>query len=116
MSPTMIGNRPSRQTKGYAGESTTWDYLNQFAPADWTVFYEPYLARGESEVGARIPDFVIVVPAKGVVVMDVKNLKGDEAWVANRTIWGLYGDETKKDLVKQVRAQAQKLHDTIVLL
>lgn len=113
MSPTMIGNRPSRQTVGYAGESRTWDLLNQFAPADWTVFYEPYLARGDSEMGARIPDFVIVVPDNGVMVMDVKSLKGDEVWVANRTIWGQYGDGTKKDLVKQVRAQAQKLHDTI---
>lgn len=113
MSPTMIGNRPNRQVMGYAGESRTWDLLNEFAPAEWTVFYEPYLARSDSELSARIPDFVIVVPGNGVMVMDVKGLKGDDVRVENRTIWGQYGDGEKKDLVKQVKAQAQKLRDTI---
>jgi hypothetical protein len=88
---------------GYAGESRTWDLLNEFSPAEWTVFYEPYLARSGSELGARIPDFVIIVPGNGVMVMDVKGLKGDDVWVENRTIWGQYGDGEKKDLVKQLK-------------
>ncbi len=113
MATSIIGDRPTKMTKGYKGEALVWDLLKAAAPADWTIWYEPYLARGESGSAARNPDFMVSAPGLGVLLLEVKGLTAGELTVENRTIWADYGDGDRKDLLKQVRGQAQRLRDTI---
>ncbi len=109
MTAEFIGERPTKRTLGYWGEVTTWDHLREAAPKDWTVFYEPYLARGGSGGAQRLPDFVIVAPPHGVMVLDVKGLDSTGVLVRDRSIYGDYGDGRLKNFTEQVRNQAQKL-------
>ncbi len=109
MTAEFIGERPTKRTLGYWGEITTWAHLREAAPDDWTVFYEPYLARGGSEGVQRLPDFVIVAPPHGVMILEVKGLDSTAVLVKDRSIYGDYRDGRLKNFTEQVRNQAQKL-------
>ena len=113
MTAEFIGERPTKKTMGYRGAIATWDRLHAAAPDDWTIFHEPYLAKGASGIAQRTPDFVIVAPPFGTVVLEVKGHTGGDVLVQDRSIWVRYGGLPPKDAIAQARSQAQKLRSEI---
>jgi hypothetical protein len=113
MTAEFVGERPTKRTFGYRGAVATWDRLHDAAPDDWTIFHEPYLSKGTSGLAQRTPDFVIVAPPHGTVVLEVKGHNGSDVVVENRSIWVKYSHEQRKDALAQARSQAQKLRNEI---
>lgn len=113
MTAEFIGEAPTKQTMGYRGAKATWDRLQAAAPDSWTIFHEPYLAKGSSGISQRTPDFVIVAPPFGTAVLEVKGHTGNDVLVQDRSIWVRYGELPPKDAIAQARSQAQKLRNEI---
>lgn len=64
-----------KKRPGVAGERRVFDWLRDL-PADCLVYYEPI-------TGRRYPDFVVVLPSLGVLVVEVKSWKLADLRVAD---------------------------------
>ncbi|WP_062110036.1 3'-5' exonuclease [Bacillus niameyensis] len=83
-----------------AGERLLFRTLKNYLPDDYIVYYEP-------EIHGRRPDFVIVGPDIGLIVLEVKDYTKNTLFQLNQDEWSLLtsnGEQTKtKSPVKQAR-------------
>lgn len=74
-----------------AGERLLFQTLKNYLPDDYIVYYEP-------EIQGRRPDFVIVGPDLGIVVLEVKDYTKGTLYQLNRDEWTIRN--TSGDLYK----------------
>lgn len=83
-----------------AGERLLFRTLKQYLPDDYIVYYEP-------EIHGRRPDFVIIGPDLGLIVLEVKDYTKNTLFQLNQDEWTLLtssGEQTKvKSPLKQAR-------------
>lgn len=83
-----------------AGERLLFRTLKTFLPDDYIVYYEP-------EIQGVRPDFVIIGPDLGLVVLEVKDYTKSTLLQINHDEWHIYtssGEQTKvKSPIKQAR-------------
>lgn len=91
-----------------AGERMLFECLKNHLPSDYIVYYEP-------EIRGRRPDFVIIGPDLGLVVLEVKDYKSNTIYQINHDDWILHkeggGMVTTKSPLKQARDNARLLTD-----
>lgn len=74
-----------------AGERLLFETLKQALPSDYIVYYEP-------EIRGRRPDFVVIGPDLGIVVLEVKDYTKNTLYQLNQDEWMLRN--TQGELVK----------------
>jgi hypothetical protein len=83
-----------------AGEKLLFTTLKEYLPEECVVYYEP-------EINGRRPDFVIIGPTLGILVLEVKDYKRDTLVELNHEEWVIrYGNQditTVKNPLKQAR-------------
>ncbi|MCM3005271.1 3'-5' exonuclease [Priestia koreensis] len=93
----------SIRTTATAGERLLFQTLKQYLPEDYIVYYEP-------EVLGRRPDFVIIGPDLGLLVLEVKDYTKGTLLQLNRDEWTIVsksGEQvTTKSPFKQARENA----------
>ncbi|USG66626.1 NERD domain-containing protein [Brevibacillus ruminantium] len=93
-----------------AGERMLFECLKNHLPSDYIVYYEP-------EIRGRRPDFVIIGPDLGLVVLEVKDYTGNTIYKINNDDWTLHkadgGMVTTKSPLKQARDNARLLVDQL---
>ncbi|GAB2671873.1 3'-5' exonuclease [Paenibacillus thermoaerophilus] len=91
-----------------AGERILFDSLRDHLPSDYIVYYEP-------EIRGRRPDFVILGPDLGLVVLEVKDYTKSTLYQVNQDEWVLRntaGELVKtKSPFKQARDYARFITD-----
>lgn len=91
------------------GESILFKALKEYLPENYTVYHEPY-------INNKRPDFVIIGPELGVVVLEVKDYVKSSILGANKKEWIL---QINGNIVKagcpltQARRYAQELNDIL---
>ncbi|MBL0385268.1 NERD domain-containing protein [Tumebacillus sp. ITR2] len=93
-----------------AGERTLFQTLKQDLPEDYLVYFEP-------EISGKRPDFVIIGPDLGILVLEVKDYTKNTLYQLNREEWTLHtsgGDVQKvKSPLLQARQYAFHLADQL---
>ena len=83
-----------------AGERLLFRTLKEYLPDDYIVYYEP-------EIHGRRPDFVVIGPDLGLLVLEVKDYTKNTLFQLNQDEWTLVtasGEQTKtKSPLKQAR-------------
>jgi UDP-N-acetylglucosamine transferase subunit ALG13 len=100
---------PDRISKtSTAGEKLLFTTLKDYLPEDYVVYYEP-------EINGKRPDFVIIGPTLGILVLEVKDYKRDTLVELNHEEWVIqYGDRditTVKNPLKQARENVFHIAD-----
>ncbi|MEK8130355.1 3'-5' exonuclease [Paenibacillus filicis] len=89
-----------------AGERILFQTLREDLPSDYIVYYKP-------EIQGRRPDFVVIGPDLGLVVLEVRDYTRNMLQEMDQNEWALYtakGDlTTVKSPLKQARDHAQHL-------
>lgn len=89
--------------KATAGERTLFGTLKDHLPDDYIVYYEP-------DINGRRPDFVIIGPDLGLVVLEVKDYTVNTLYELYPDEWRIYSSagtlETVKNPYKQARENA----------
>jgi Superfamily I DNA and RNA helicases len=102
MVPEVISRRAT------AGERLLFETLREHLPDDYIVYYEP-------EIRGRRPDFVIIGPDLGLVILEVKDYTKGTLYELNHDEWTLRnqaGELVKtKNPFKQARDNARLLTD-----
>lgn len=93
-----------------AGERLLFRTLKTFLPDDYIVYYEP-------EIHGRRPDFVVIGPDLGLVVLEVKDYTKNTLLQLNQDEWTLVtssGEQTKtKSPLKQAREYVFHIVDAL---
>jgi hypothetical protein len=91
-----------------AGERILFETLKDYLPSDYIVYYEP-------EIRGRRPDFVIIGPDLGLVILEVKDYTKSTLYQVNHDEWVLRntnGELVKtKSPLKQARDNARFVTD-----
>ena len=94
--------------KATAGERLLFESLRDYLPSDYVVYYEP-------EIRGRRPDFVIIGPDLGLVILEVKDYTKGTLYQLNHDEWTLRktaGQLVKtKNPLKQARDNARLITD-----
>ncbi|MET3209197.1 UNVERIFIED_CONTAM: superfamily I DNA and RNA helicase [Paenibacillus sp. PvR008] len=93
-----------------AGERLLFETLKRYLPSDYIVYYEP-------EIRGRRPDFVIIGPDLGLVVLEVKDYTKSTLHQINQDEWMLHTSagetRTVKSPLKQARDNARLISDQL---
>ncbi|AET60102.1 superfamily I DNA/RNA helicase [Paenibacillus terrae HPL-003] len=93
-----------------AGERLLFETLKRYLPSDYIVYYEP-------EIRGRRPDFVIIGPDLGLVVLEVKDYTKNTLHQINQDEWMLHTSagetRTVKSPLKQARDNARLISDQL---
>ncbi|WP_078410106.1 3'-5' exonuclease [Priestia abyssalis] len=93
-----------------AGERLLFRTLKTYLPEDYIVYYEP-------EIHGRRPDFVIIAPDLGLLVLEVKDYTKNTLFQINQDEWTLItssGEQTKtKSPMKQAKEYMFHLVDAL---
>ncbi|WFR62790.1 3'-5' exonuclease [Paenibacillus amylolyticus] len=96
--------------KATAGERLLFDTLKKHLPKDYIVYYEP-------EIRGRRPDFVIIGPDLGLLVLEVKDYTKGTLHKVNRDEWTLRNTAgetvTARSPLKQARDYAFLIADQL---
>lgn len=91
-----------------AGERIMFESLKDHLPSDYIVYYEP-------EIRGRRPDFVIIGPDLGLVILEVKDYTKGTLYQVNHDEWTLRNTAgeliTTKSPFKQARDNARLIQD-----
>ncbi|WP_079914169.1 nuclease-related domain-containing DEAD/DEAH box helicase [Paenibacillus sp. 32352] len=91
-----------------AGERILFESLKDHLPSDYIVYYEP-------EIRGRRPDFVIIGPDLGLVILEVKDYTKGTLYQVNHDEWTLRNTAgelfTTKSPLKQARDNARIIQD-----
>ncbi|AZV41716.1 nuclease-like protein [Peribacillus asahii] len=91
-----------------AGERLLFRTLKEYLPDDYIVYYEP-------EIHGRRPDFVVIGPDLGILVLEVKDYTKNTLFQLNQDEWTLVtsgGEQTQtKSPLKQARENVFHLVD-----
>ncbi|WP_010494799.1 3'-5' exonuclease [Paenibacillus elgii] len=98
----MVPDTISRRAT--AGERILFESLKDHLPSDYIVYYEP-------EIRGRRPDFVIIGPDLGLVILEVKDYTKSTLYQVNHDEWTLRNTAgeliTTKSPLKQARDNAR---------
>ncbi|KZZ84106.1 3'-5' exonuclease [Bacillus sp. SJS] len=83
-----------------AGERLLFTTLKNFLPDDYIVYYEP-------EIHGRHPDFVIIGPDLGLVVLEVKDYTQNTIFQVNTDTWTIVNGKGQQAAVKSPIKQAR---------
>ncbi len=83
-----------------AGERLFFRTLKTFLPDDYIVYYEP-------EIQGRRPDFVIIGPDLGIVVLEVKDYTKNTLFQINHEEWHIVATSGEQAVVKSPMKQAR---------
>lgn len=90
------------------GERILFESLKDYLPSDYIVYYEP-------EIRGRRPDFVVIGPDLGMVILEVKDYTKNTLYQVNHEEWTLRntnGNLVKtKSPFKQARDNARLIQD-----
>lgn len=93
-----------------AGERLLFRTLKNYLPEDYIVYYEP-------EIHGKRPDFIIIGPDLGLLVLEVKDYTKNTLFQLNQDEWTLVtssGEQTKvKSPLKQARDNVFHLVDAL---
>lgn len=84
-----------------AGERRLHKTLKNYLPDDYIVYYEP-------EILYRRPDFVIIGPDIGIVVLEVKDWNKATILQANKDHWMIAGSNGQQAIVESPYKQAEE--------
>ncbi|MGQ7890661.1 3'-5' exonuclease [Paenibacillus sp. WC2504] len=91
-----------------AGERILFESLRDHLPGDYIVYYEP-------EIRGRRPDFVIIGPDLGLVILEVKDYTKNTLYQVNHDEWTIRDTAgeliTTKSPLKQARDNARLITD-----
>lgn len=91
-----------------AGERILFESLKDHLPSDYIIYYEP-------EIRGRRPDFVIIGPDLGLVILEVKDYTKNTLHQINHDEWTLRNTSgelvTTKSPLKQARDNARLIQD-----
>lgn len=94
--------------KATAGERLLFETLKNHLPSDYIVYYEP-------EIRGKRPDFVIIGPDLGIVVLEVKDYLKSSIYQINQDEWILHNTNgelnTTKNPLKQARDYARLISE-----
>jgi len=91
----------SIRSSATAGERILFRTLKQYLPDDYIVYFEP-------EIVGRRPDFVIIGPDIGVVVLEVKDYTKNTLFQLNHDEWTIVTSSGEQKTVKSPLKQAQE--------
>ncbi|SDE45980.1 Type III restriction enzyme, res subunit [Paenibacillus sp. UNCCL117] len=83
-----------------AGERILFQTLRDYLPSDYIVYYEP-------EIQGRRPDFVVIGPDLGLVVLEVKDYTRNTLHEINQDEWTLHTSKGELAVVKNPLKQAR---------
>lgn len=98
--------------KATAGERLLFQTLKEHLPDDYIVYYEP-------EIGGRRPDYVIIGPDLGLLVLEVKDYTENTLYELNTHEWKLHTQkgtgsvETVKNPLLQARDYAFRINNKL---
>ncbi|GGA80169.1 3'-5' exonuclease [Ornithinibacillus halotolerans] len=84
-----------------AGERQLFNTLKEYLPDDYIVYYEP-------EINGKRPDFVIIGPDLGLIVLEVKDYVKSSLFQINQDTWTLYTTSGEQTTVKNPLLQARE--------
>ncbi|MGG2196824.1 3'-5' exonuclease [Paenibacillus validus] len=92
------------------GERILFESLKEHLPGDYIIYYEP-------EIRGRRPDFVIIGPDLGLVILEVKDYTKATLYQINHDEWTLRNTAgeliTTKSPLKQARDNARLIQDQL---
>ncbi len=97
MSFTIPENIRSSAT---AGERLLFRTLKTYLPDDYIVYYEP-------DIQGRRPDFVIIGPDLGIVILEVKDYTKNTLFQINHEEWQIISSSGEQTFVKSPMKQAR---------
>ncbi|WP_108672351.1 3'-5' exonuclease [Peribacillus acanthi] len=83
-----------------AGERLLFRTLKSYLPDDYIVYYEP-------EIRGKRPDFVIVGPDLGILVLEVKDYTKNTIMMVNHDEWTIVNGKSEQVTVKSPLRQAR---------
>ncbi|MDQ0158195.1 3'-5' exonuclease [Alkalibacillus salilacus] len=89
------------RTSATTGERILFRTLKDYLPEDYIVYYEP-------EIHGRRPDFVIIGPDLGVVVIEVKDWTLNTIVKANKDEWLIFGRNQQQAMEKNPYKKAEE--------
>lgn len=98
--------------KANAGERLLFHTLKEHLPDDYIVYYEP-------EIGGRRPDYIIIGPDPGLLVLEVKDYTENTLYDLNTQEWKLHTQkgtgsvETVKNPLLQARDYAFRINNKL---
>ncbi|MCT2534762.1 AAA family ATPase [Aquibacillus koreensis] len=84
-----------------AGERLLFSTLKDYLPDDFIVYYEP-------EIQGKRPDFVIIGPDLGLVVLEVKDYLKNSILTVNNDEWTIFSTAQEQATVKSPLLQARQ--------
>jgi hypothetical protein len=84
-----------------AGERLLFRTLKTFLPDDYTVYFEP-------EIQVRRPDFVIIGPGLGLLVLEVKDYTRNTLFQLNHDEWHIVTTSGDQAVIKSPMKQARE--------
>lgn len=90
----------SIRTTATAGERLLFRTLKTYLPDDYIVYYEP-------EIRGKRPDFVIIGPDLGMIVLEVKDYTKSTLLQINRDEWHIISKNGEQAVVKSPLKQAK---------
>ncbi|SFA86575.1 MULTISPECIES: nuclease-related domain-containing DEAD/DEAH box helicase [unclassified Bacillus (in: firmicutes)] len=91
----------SIRSSATAGERLLFRTLKNYLPDDYIVYYEP-------EIQGRRPDFVIIGPDLGIVILEVKDYTKNTLLQLNHEEWHLVTSTGETAIVKSPMKQARE--------
>jgi hypothetical protein len=91
----------SIRSSATAGERLLFRTLKTFLPDDYIVYYEP-------EIQGKRPDFVIIGPDLGIVLLEVKDYTRNTLLQINHDEWHLINSSGEQTVVKSPIKQARE--------
>lgn len=90
-----------------AGERSLFNTLKNYLPDDYLVYYEP-------AINGKRPDFVIIGPDLGLIVLEVKDYTKNTLYQLNNDKWELHNSLGEINVVKSPLVQAREYTFDIV--
>ena len=91
--------------KASKGEERLFEVLRDLLPDDFIVWYEP-------EVNAFYPDFIILAPAFGMLILEVKGWYANSVTCADRHVFEIkYKNDDGSEQVKAQKSPLRQGHD-----
>src|SRR4051812_14995839 len=88
------------QSSATTGERLLFRTLKTFLPDDYIVYYEP-------EIQGKRPDFVIIGPDLGIVVLEVKDYTKNTLLQVNHDEWHIVATSEEQAVIKSPMKQAR---------
>lgn len=89
------------RTSAAAGERLLFRTLKEYLPSDYVVYYEP-------EIQGSRPDFVLIGPDLGLVVLEVKDYTKSALFEIDREEWQLHASGGQMETVMNPYQQARE--------